>query len=113
MIVLSVRSPQMGAATAWLGRLPEDANEQRLHELMVDYGAVESVTLRLKPGLRKSWALIAFEDRSALARLIAAPPVRHAPLVDPDHSRRVALARKVLGWSKRCKFAHAFLWEYS
>ena len=41
MIVLSVRLQQMGAATAWLGRLLEDANEQRLHELMVDYGAVD------------------------------------------------------------------------
>jgi hypothetical protein len=27
--------------------------------------------------------------------------------------KRVALARKVLGWPKRCKLAHAFLWEYS
>jgi hypothetical protein len=24
-----------------------------------------------------------------------------------------AAARKALGWPKRCKFVHAFLWEYS
>ena len=28
-------------------------------------------------------------------------------------SRGSPLARKVLGWPKQCKFAHAFLWEYS
>jgi hypothetical protein len=29
-----------------------------------------------------------------------------------EHSP-IAIARKVLGWSKRCKLAHAFLWKYS
>jgi hypothetical protein len=37
------------------------------------------ITLRKKPGPgRRSWALVAFEHRSALERLLASPPVRDA-----------------------------------
>jgi hypothetical protein len=35
--------------------------------------------------------------------------------IRPDRLRDglpLLIARKVLGWCKRCKLAHAFLWEY-
>ena len=34
-------------------------------------------------------------------------------MVEARAVHRLALARKVLGWPKRCQLAHAFLWEYS
>jgi hypothetical protein len=34
-------------------------------------------------------------------------------LADAAGQRQRPVARKVLGWPKRCKLAHAFLWEYS
>ena len=35
------------------------------------------------------------------------------PVFPPTHTLHLSRARKVLGWPKRCKLAHAFLWEDS
>jgi hypothetical protein len=35
------------------------------------------------------------------------------PVVSCGDEARSARASMVLGWPKRCKLAHAFLWEYS
>jgi hypothetical protein len=37
---------------------------------------------------------------------------RHRPISLPSHPCHPR-ARKVLGWPKRCKLVHAFMWSYS
>ena len=39
-------------------------------------------------------------------------PAFEVRAVAPRHARRSTEARRVLGWPKRCQFAHAFPWQY-
>jgi hypothetical protein len=50
---------------------------------------------------------VCFSLRSTAAQ------TRRASAATPPASRARPQARKVLGWPKRRKLAHAFLWEYS
>ena len=52
---------------------------------------------------------VALRPAANLAEVDAVPFGPSAGL----HSRPSAAARNVLGWPRRCKLAHAFVWEYS
>jgi WD40 repeat protein len=74
--------------TVWIGQLPRTCAEDPalLKDALAEHGSVASVTVREKPGTRKSWALATFYDiRAAHA---AANATRVA--VPNEEGRRVA-----------------------
>ena len=62
-----------------------------------------------RPTARHLHATATAQRRQAAERKAERALARSALAVD----REVLAARKVLGWPKRCKLAHAFLWECS
>ena len=85
---MAKRSPRSGPTelstsaselTLWVGGVPESsATEEALKELFTAYGAIESVTVRVKEtaehGPNKSWALVTFVDEQGAAAAQSAEP---------------------------------------
>jgi hypothetical protein len=55
------------------------------------------------------WAAI----RSTMVESWCQPCGARSPAWPAGRTVKITGARKVLGWPKRCKLAHVFLWEYS
>ena len=80
--------------TVWIGHLPQScaADAAVVKDALSSFGSVASVTVREKPGARKSWALATFYDGGA-AR--AAVHASHVPV--PDEQGKLV----------RCSVQHA------
>ena len=63
--------------TIWVGNIPDDLaqTEGALSKALARYGSVLTATVRLKPGVRKHWALVSFSHRSAMDAVLAATVV--------------------------------------
>lgn len=77
--------------TVWIGQLPQTcAREPSLiKNALAAYGSVTSVTVREKPGSRKSWALATFNNSQS-----ARAAVHASRLTVPDQGRAVACTIK-------------------
>ena len=52
----------------WVGKIPIPmANEAAVEAAFAKLGAITTVRVRVKPGIRSSWALVTFEDLAAAA----------------------------------------------
>ena len=63
---------QERSSTVWIGGLPEATaqNPAEFKNQLAWFGAVQSSTVRVKPGYRKSWALVTFVEWEAAAMVL-------------------------------------------
>lgn len=78
-----MRDMQVDATTvtAWIGGIPLALarNEDDLRALLSSFGELQKISVRVKPGVNKSWCLATFHNVDALERLTRAPiPVEAA-----------------------------------
>jgi hypothetical protein len=94
---------------------PACVDAQPLHHRRAPSAANPQEIVTTGAALPQSW-----QHLLRLAALRTAPPAAPAAPAPRPPARPTALAavllavaRKVLGWPKRCKLAHAFRWQYS